>query len=359
MTTANLSDKALEKFAAISKRDPRSIGDAHNMSARSLERRAFSTGLAGVDRVIGDWGGVPRGRFSQFYGESASGKSTLAYHVIAEAQKTTRAVLIDYEYTFEEEYARALGVDTDALTLIQPLTAEEGVEAMQDLAQVTDWGLIVVDSVGAMNPAKLYEYEVNKSLPAARARLIKDMFMRLNPLIARNEIAWLGINHLASTLKLDGGGNPIMIPSGGQAMKYYCTLNVKLFKSARPNTEDGTKDSDAVSSNVTATIEKNKLGRSYRKAELELEFMKGFDRVKDLIATAKDLGVIEMTGSNFNIDGKKINGKEKFSDFLWSHPAITRKLYADTILAVRAEALAERKAAIASRMTVNELFAAD
>lgn len=365
--TTPLSPKGLEALARIRKRDPKSFATAAEHDRNRPEDRAISTGLASVDRLIGSYGGIPRGRWTQVYGESQAGKSTLVAHVVAQAQRDgLRCAWIDMEATWESEYAAAIGVDVDALDLSQPLTAEEAVETMQDLAFAGDWGLIVLDSVGAMNPSKIYEREVGQPLPAIRARMVAEMFQRVNAPIARNNVAVVLVNHLTSTME-QVNGRPVMVPAGGQKMKYYPTLNVSLFRRSRPLDDQGKPvegDREAAGSSVIVKIEKNKVGRAFRQAELVHQFMRGFDALTDLVRTAVDLGVVSRSGSWYTFgEGEeqvKKQGEPGFIEAIRANFDVAPRLYRATLDAIRAETEHERRAALeAGEATRGLLEAAD
>ena len=327
------------------------------MSERPVAR-SISTGLVGLDRIIGRIGGIPRGKWTHIYGEESVGKSTLTYHIIAQAQSQGLSVfLADIEATFDPEYARALGIDLDALFFIH-MGAEDGGEELVDrverIVRSGSADVVVIDSVGAMVPGKMFENEVGKSMPGRRAALVSEMLARLTGPMARTNTAIVLVNQMTGTMQRDFHGNELLTPKGGRALRHYSSLNLLIKRKRKPN-EDS--EGEAVSSDVTIRIDKNKVGLPFGVAELKVEFGKGFDAVSDLTTTALEFGIVVKAGAWLNYGEFKAQGAERFVALLRQDTVVLPRLYAETLEACKAEGERKFQEALEARKASQAVFA--
>lgn len=280
-------------------------------------------GLWGLDRLIR--GGVPVGKITQIYGEEQSCKSTLTLTMIANAQRMYArtgsdkvCAFFDAELSFDERYARALGVDTDRLWVLKPENGDEVIEMALEGIRTGELGLLVIDSIGAMVPGAMLASDIGKSMPAARARLVSDFVRRILPASYFGQTAVVCINHLSSNMKSDFHGNEILTPEGGKKLQYFSSIKIKTRKVAKPLTE-GDK---AVASEIVVKLEKNKTDAAYREASFIYQFGLGFDAVHDLIEVATDEGLIVQSGAFYTVAGQKYQGKAKLVAALHEQPDV-------------------------------------
>jgi recombination protein RecA len=309
---------------------------------------AISTGFIGIDRYLRD-GGIPRGRWSSVYAPSNSGKSTLALGIIAQMHddwdagkiKRGRVLFVNTENTFDEEYARAIGVqvdDPDKFLITAPDDGMVCIDIMEQLVSTGEIDLVVLDSVTFMVPRAMLENEVDKTKqPATFARQNALFVRRLTGKLAKTNTAMLVVNHAVGTMKQDFYGNPINIAGGGEMLRNAMSLILKLNKKDRPIGEDGkgvaNKDmNDAVASETTVFIEKNKRGRQFLNIDLRLDFQTGFDKVYDTFVTATEAEVITMAGARYSYGDHKWHGQNNVLEALRDNP----ELFNEIRLATRA-----------------------
>ncbi len=309
----------LASVLAELKKDKVAIG---GLTEVPRESGGISWGLVGLDRMF-KTRGVPRGRITQLVAESNAGKSTMALGVIAalhadvDAGRTPRGtvVFIDTERTFEEDYARVIGIDVDnpdRFILMRPDDGVDAIDAMERLINTGEIDLVVLDSVTFMIPRAMLEADVGKQLPAVQSRQNSMMVQRLVGPLAKHNVALLVVNHLGGTMRADHYGNPILEPRGGAMLLNATSAMLWLKKTARPVGTDGkpTKDmNDSVAVAVTIRIHKNKLGRQNYELPARMVFGSGFDSVYDLFNTAVTLGVFEQRGAGVYWGTEKWNGE--------------------------------------------------
>lgn len=357
-----LSKEQLEAVKRINERtDGQTIGLASEMIAARPKRRSISTGLPSVDRLLGRDLGIPAGAWSQIYGPRSSGKTLLSQYIIAQAQREgLKAAFMDIEGTFDERYAQIVGVDTTQLLMAWPDDGEEAIKCATDLVY-SGVDLIVWDSVGAMISAALIEADPEKSLPAARARLVKRGLMQLNMASFKRNTTHVLINHMVGTMKSDQYGNPIRTPAGGEAVEYYSSCNIHIKPGKREEVAG-----EVVGNIATIIIEKNKRDRAWGKVELDFEAGRGFDRFGSLISAAIATGVITegvaASGKGNHLfsfeDFGPVNGADATIRALSSRPDLISRLAAATKEAMRVEQFSEDATNLAERKAINDAMAA-
>ena len=314
------------------------------------EHGGVSWGLAGLDQHF-KTRGVPRGRITQIVGEQNCGKTNLALSVIAslhtdvDAGRVPRGTVlfVDTERTFEEEYMRTMGVAVDdpaRFILMRPDDGIEAIDAMEKLIDTGEIDLVVLDSITFLIPRQMLEADVGKILPAIQARQNSMLVQRLVGKIARNNVAFVIVNHLGSLMKQDAYGNAILEPRGGAMLQNSTSVMVWLKKTARPVGDDGKPVTNAdmnesVASLVTIVVHKNKLGAQHRNVPAQLVFGSGFDPVFDLFAVAIDRGVLAQKGAwvQYGPDGSKgkWNGKARCLDALAEDIELFQQLRAEVL----------------------------
>ncbi|MDZ7801342.1 MAG: recombinase RecA [Trueperaceae bacterium] len=280
----------------------------------------ISTGSMSVDLALGV-GGVPRGRVVEVYGPEAGGKTTLALHVIAEAQALGGvAAFVDAEHALDPSYAEALGVDVEELLVSQPDTGEQALEIMELLVRSGAVDVVVVDSVAALVPRAEIEGEMGDSHVGLQARLMSQALRKLTSVVSKSGTTALFINQVREKIGVMYG-NPETTP-GGRALKFYTSVRIEVRRKG-----DVKVGADKVGNRVRVKVTKNKVAPPFREAEIDIVFGQGIDKTGDLIQVASDLGVIQKSGSWFSYGDTRLGqGKEKVGDYLREHPEIAREL---------------------------------
>ena len=278
---------------------------------------AISTGSLSLDLALGI-GGVPRGRIVEIYGPESSGKTTLALHILASAQKTGGEVaFIDVEHALEPAYARALGVDIDSLLISQPDTGEQAMEICEALVRSGAIDAIVVDSVAAMVPRAEIEGEMGDSHVGLQARLMSQAMRKLTSVIGKTNTVCVFINQLREKVGIVYG-NP-EVTTGGRALKYYSSVRIDIRR------VEGLKDSSGqfIGNHTRAKIVKNKVAPPFREAEFDIMFGEGISKMSELLDVGVKLGIVQKSGAWFAYGGDKIGqGRENAKAYLREHPEI-------------------------------------
>ena len=286
----------------------------------AMQVDSISTGSLGLDMALGV-GGLPRGRIIEIYGPESSGKTTLALHVLAEAQKKGGEVaFIDVEHALDPTYARALGVDIDSLLVSQPDTGEQAMEICEALVRSGAIDAIVVDSVAAMVPRAEIEGEMGDSHVGLQARLMSQAMRKLTGIIGKTNCVAIFINQIREKIGVMFG-NP-ETTTGGRALKYFATIRIDVRKG------EAIKDGNDFVGNVTrCKVVKNKVAPPFKECTFDLLFGEGTSREGELIDLGSALGVIVKSGSWFSFKGERIGqGKERVRAFLKAHPEVAGEI---------------------------------
>ena len=290
------------------------------------------TGSIGLNAALGV-GGYPRGRIIEIYGPESSGKTTLAIHAIAEAQKAGGvAAFIDAEHAFDRFYAEKLGVDVNNLYISQPDNGEQALEIADQLIRSAAIDILVVDSVAALTPKKEIEGDMGDSAVGLHARLMSQALRKLTGTIAKTNTTCIFINQLREKIGVMFG-NP-ETTTGGNALKFYASVRIDVRKSSP------IKDGDNVLGNLTrAKVVKNKVAPPFRKAEFEIIFGEGISKVGEIVDLATEYNIIKKSGSWFSYgDAKLAQGRDAVKALLKDNPELCEELEAKIM-----EALAETK----------------
>lgn len=285
---------------------------------------AISTGSLTLDIALGI-GGFPRGRIVEIYGPESSGKTTLAIHAIAEAQKAGGiAAFIDAEHAFDKNYAEALGVDTENLLISQPDNGEQALEITENLIRSGAIDIIVVDSVAALTPRSEIEGEMGDSKMGLHARLMSQALRKLTATIGRTGCTCIFINQLREKIGVMFG-NP-ETTTGGNALKFYASIRLDIRKSG---TSIKDKEGNVVGNPIKVKVVKNKMAPPFRIALFEITFGKGISRTGEIIDLAVEKDVIQKSGSWYAYNDTKIaQGKESAKAFLSDNPEVAAEIEA-------------------------------
>lgn len=282
------------------------LGDA----TVNTDLEVIPTGCLSLDLALGV-GGVPRGRIMEIYGPESSGKTTVALHIIAEAQKRGGvAAFIDAEHALDAVYAKNLGVNTDELYISQPDTGEQALDICESLVRSSAVDVIVVDSVAALTPKAEIEGDMGDTHVGLLARLMSQALRKLTAITSRSKTCVIFINQLREKVGVMFG-NPETTP-GGKALKYFASLRLDIRKA------DTLKDGDGIIGNRTkCKVVKNKVAPPFRVAEFDIIYGKGISQEGCLIDLGVEFGVLKKSGAWFSYkDDKVAQGREKMRDFL-------------------------------------------
>ena len=286
----------------------------------AMQVDAISTGSIGLDLALGV-GGVPRGRIIEVYGPESSGKTTLALHVLAEAQKKGGDVaFIDVEHALDPVYAEALGVDINNLLVSQPDTGEQAMEICEALVRSGAIDAIVVDSVAAMVPRAEIEGEMGDSHVGLQARLMSQAMRKLTSVIGKTNTVCIFINQLREKVGIMFG-NPETTP-GGRALKFYASVRLDIRRSEA--IKNGT---EIIGNKVNGKVVKNKVAPPFKTASIEIMYGEGISYVAELLDLCVDHEIIRKSGAWFSYQGEKIGqGKEAAKNHIKSDPALMEEL---------------------------------
>ncbi|MGD8244492.1 MAG: recombinase RecA [Anaerolineae bacterium] len=288
-----------------------------------LDVEIIPTGSLALDRALGI-GGVPRGRVTEIYGPDGAGKTTLAQHIVAQAQKTGgTAAYIDMEHALDPAYARRCGVDVDNLLISQPDTGEQALEIAETLIRSGAVDVIVVDSVAALVPRAEIEGEMGDSHPGLQARLMSQALRKLSGAIKQSNTALIFTNQLREKIGVMFG-NP-ETTSGGRALKFYASvrLDIRRITSIKERGE-------LIGTRTRVRVTKNKVAPPFRLAEFDLMYSEGISKEGDLLDMAIDLGVMEKRGSYYYYDSDEFlaQGRENAKAYLRDNPDVVESIEA-------------------------------
>ncbi len=287
---------------------------------KAMEVEAIPTGALSLDIALGI-GGVPRGRIIEVYGPESSGKTTLALHVVAEAQKMGgEAAFIDAEHALDPVYAKKLGVDIDNLIVSQPDTGEQALEITESLVRSGALDVIVVDSVAALVPKAEIDGDMGDSHMGLQARLMSQALRKLAGALNKTKTVLIFINQLREKIGVMFG-NP-ETTTGGRALKFYASVRMDIRK-----IENIKQDGEFKGSRVRVKVVKNKVAPPFREAEFDVVYGEGISKAGNILDMAVNLDIIEKAGSWFSYNGDRIGqGRENVKKYLKENPEILEEV---------------------------------
>ena len=316
------SDKQKALDAALAQID-RAFGKGSAMrlgSREAIEIETISTGSLGLDIALGI-GGLPRGRVVEIYGPESSGKTTLALHAVAEAQKAGGvAAFVDAEHALDPIYARKLGVDVDNLIVSQPDTGEQALEITETLVRSNAVDILVIDSVAALVPRAEIEGEMGDSHVGLQARLMSQALRKLTGSISKSRCLVIFINQVRMKIGVMYG-NP-ETTTGGNALKFYASVRLDIRRTGQ------IKDRDDIVGNATRVkVVKNKLAPPFKQVEFDIMYGEGVSKLGEILDLGVKAGLVEKSGAWFSYDSIRIGqGRENSKTYLKENPEVAQRI---------------------------------
>lgn len=319
---AEKNDKLDAALAAMSQIKEK-YGDGAIMKfgeAKKSNVDAVPTGCTSLDLALGV-GGVPRGRIIEVFGPEASGKTTLAQHIIAEVQKTGGiAAFIDAEHALDPDYAKKIGVDVNNLLISQPDTGEQALEILETLVRSNAVDVVVLDSVAALVPQKEIEGDMGDSHMGLQARLMSQALRKLTGVISKTKTVCIFINQVRNKIGVFFG-NP-ETTTGGMALKFYSSVRVEVRRAAQ------IKQGERIIGNrVKVKVVKNKVAAPFRTCEFDIMYNEGISIAGDVLDLGVELGVVKKSGNSYSFGENKLGvGRENAKSFLKQNPKIIKEI---------------------------------
>ena len=280
---------------------------------------AVPTGSLALDLALGI-GGLPKGRIIEIYGPESSGKTTLALHVLAQAQKAGGEVaFIDAEHALDITYARALGVKVEDMLVSQPDTGEQALEITEALVRSGAIDVIVVDSVAALVPRAEIEGEMGDSFVGLHARLMSQALRKLTGAVGKTNTIVIFINQLREKVGVMYG-NP-EVTTGGRALKFYSSVRIDVRR-----IEALKNGSEIIGNRTRAKVVKNKMAPPFREAEFDIMYGEGISKIGEIIDLAVKLEIIDKAGAWFTVDGQRVQGRDAVKEYLKTNPEVADKI---------------------------------
>ena len=286
---------------------------------KRVDVAAIPTGAPSLDIALGI-GGVPRGRIIEIYGPESSGKTTLALHIVANAQKTGAAAFIDAEHALDPSYAKKIGVNLEDLLISQPDNGEQALDIVEALVKSNAVDVIVIDSVAALTPQAEIEGEMGDSHMGRQARLMSQALRKLTAIGAKSNVTIIFINQIRMKIGVVFG-NP-ETTTGGNALKFYASVRIEVRRAAQIK-----QGEQIVGNRVKAKIVKNKVAPPFQVTEFDIMYNEGISKEGDLIDTGVKYEVVAKTGNSFSFGEVKLGvGREKAKTFLRENPKVYKEI---------------------------------
>lgn len=296
---------------------------------RKVDVEAIPTGSVSLDIALGI-GGVPRGRIIEVYGPESSGKTTLALHIIANAQKKGgTSAFVDAEHALDPEYAKKIGVKIEDLLISQPDTGEQALDIVETLVRSNAVDVVVVDSVAALVPRAEIEGEMGDQHVGRQARLMSQALRKLTAIVARSNVIVIFINQLRMKIGVMFG-NP-ETTTGGQALKFYSSVRLEVRRSAQIK-----RGEDIIGNRVKVKVVKNKVAPPFKTAEFDIMYNEGISFAGDLVDTGSKLEVIKKSGNSYAYEDVKLGvGREAAKTFLRENDKVAQKIFKEILAKVK------------------------